>query len=68
MGTTIRIDLRTTYSYVGVFKNEKVEIIANLQGNRITSSYVAFMDNGDRLVGDAAKDQATITPENIFLM
>jgi heat shock protein 5 len=64
MGTVIGIDLGTTYSCVGVFKNGRVEIIANDQGNRITPSYVAFMDNGDRLVGDAAKNQATINPVN----
>merc|ERR1712232_473102 len=49
----------------GVFKNGRVEIIANDQGNRITPSYVAFAgDSGERLVGDAAKNQATINPEN----
>lgn len=65
MGTVIGIDLGTTYSCVGVFKNGRVEIITNDQGNRITPSYVAFLEeSGERLVGDAAKNQATINPEN----
>ena len=49
---------------VGVFKNGRVEIIANDQGNRITPSYVAFTLEGERLIGDAAKNQLTTNPEN----
>jgi heat shock protein 5 len=64
MEPIIGINLGTTYSCAGVFKNGHVKIIANDQGNRITPSYVAFMDNGERLVGDAAKNQATINPKN----
>ncbi|XP_029108522.1 endoplasmic reticulum chaperone BiP-like [Scleropages formosus] len=64
MGTVVGIDLGTTYSCVGVYKNRRVEIIANDQGNRITPSYVAFTAKGERLIGAGAKNQLTSNPEN----
>ena len=63
MSEVIGIDLGTTFSCVGVWQNDRVEIISNDQGNRITPSYVAFTET-ERLIGDAAKNQCGMNPEN----
>ncbi|KAG0671115.1 70-kilodalton heat shock protein [Pichia californica] len=63
MSKSVGIDLGTTYSCVAHFSNDRVDIIANDQGNRTTPSYVAFTDT-ERLIGDAAKNQAAMNPHN----
>ena len=59
----VGIDLGTTYSCVGVYQHGRAEIIANDQGNRTTPSYVAFTDE-ERIIGDGAKNQASMNPKN----
>ncbi|KAK8094413.1 hypothetical protein PG997_001098 [Apiospora hydei] len=63
MVAAVGIDLGTTYSCVGVFRDDRIEIIANDQGNRTTPSFVAFTDT-ERLIGDAAKNQVAMNPNN----
>ena len=62
-GPAIGIDLGTTYSCVGIYRDDRIEIIANDQGNRTTPSFVAFTDT-ERLIGDSAKNQVAMNPTN----
>ena len=63
MSKAIGIDLGTTYSCVGVWINDRVEIIANDQGNRTMPSYVAFTET-ERIIGEGAKSQIAANPKN----
>lgn len=63
MAPAVGIDLGTTYSCVGIFRDDRCEIISNDQGNRTTPSFVAFTDT-ERLIGDAAKNQVAMNPHN----
>ena len=63
---TIGIDLGTTFSCVATWCNDKVEIIANDQGNRTTPSWVSFSNTGERLIGESAKSQAVSNQQNTF--
>ena len=62
-GAAIGIDLGNCYTAVGVFRNDRFEIIPNEQGNSTTPSFVSFTDTG-RLLGDAAKSRAAANPTN----
>ena len=62
-GKGVGIDLGTTCSCIGVWQNDRVEIIVNDQGNRTTPSYVAFADT-ERLIGYAVKNQVAMNPHN----
>jgi len=65
-GVVVGIDLGTTYSAVSIFRNGRSEVIQNDQGNRITPSMVAFLDSGERLVGEAAKNLMSSQPKQVI--
>ncbi|MBO9699828.1 MAG: molecular chaperone DnaK [Sporocytophaga sp.] len=67
MGKIIGIDLGTTNSCVSVMEGNEPVVIANSEGRRTTPSIVAFLDNGERKVGDPAKRQAIINPKNTIM-
>ena len=62
----IGIDLGTTYSCVGVWKDDKVEIIAGSHGSRTTPSYIAMLPNGDRIIGEPAKSRQAAFPKHVL--
>ena len=64
MGKAVGIDLGTTFSAVAVVEGGKPEVITSAEGSRTTPSVVAFKDSGERLVGQVAKRQAALNPEN----
>jgi molecular chaperone DnaK len=64
MGKIIGIDLGTTNSCVSVIEGNEPVVIANDEGKRTTPSIVAFLDNGERKIGDPAKRQAITNPTN----
>lgn len=61
-GVVVGIDLGTTYSAVAIFRGDRVEVIANDQGNRVTPSMVTFLESGERLIGESAKFLASTHP------
>ncbi len=64
MGKIIGIDLGTTNSCVAVLDGDKVRVLENSEGRRTTPSIVAYTEDGEILVGDAAKRQAVTNPKN----